>query len=255
MTRSDGRKPNELRPVKITPDFIRSADGSVLIEAGRTRVICTATVETKVPPWMKGRGTGWVTAEYGMLPAATKERTQRPGPGRANSRASEISRLVGRALRAGMDLAALGENTITVDCDVIEADGGTRTASITGGWVALARAIRAAQADGRLPADARPIVRQVVAVSCGMVDGRALLDLNYSEDSAAAVDMNVAQTADGRLIEVQTSGEEATFSRDDLARLLALAAGGCRRLAGMQKCACLAATRRGARRAAKPANA
>ena len=152
MTRPDGRKPNELRPVRITPDFIGAADGSALIEVGRTRVVCTATVEAGVPPWLRGKHTGWVTAEYGMLPAATSERSSRPGPGRVNSRATEISRLIGRALRAAMDLAALGENQVIIDCDVLEADGGTRVAAITGGWVALARAVRRARKDGRLPA-------------------------------------------------------------------------------------------------------
>jgi ribonuclease PH len=234
MPRPDGRAAGELRPVRITPGFISSADGSALIEVGRTRVVCTAMVEKTVPQWLKGRGKGWVTAEYGMLPASTKERNARPGPGRVNSRASEISRLVGRALRAAVNLAALGENQITVDCDVLEADGGTRTAAITGGWVAMARAIRAAREDGRLPAGPDPITGQVVAVSCGLLDGRAMLDLCYEEDSAADVDLNVAQTPDGRLIEVQASGEEATFARADLERMLHLAARGCKELATAQ---------------------
>jgi len=234
MTRPDGRKADALRPVRITPDFIGSADGSALIEVGRTRVVCTATVETRVPPWMKGKGAGWITAEYGMLPAATSERSSRPGPGRVNSRASEISRLIGRALRAGADLAALGENQIIVDCDVLEADGGTRVASITGGWVALARAVRRARKDGRLPAGPEPLTEQIVAVSCGIVDGRPRLDLEYVEDSAAEVDVNVAATAKGRLVEVQVSGEEATFSAEDLARLVAMALKGCRTLARVQ---------------------
>jgi ribonuclease PH len=234
MPRPDGRKANQLRPLRFTPDFLGAADGSVLIEVGRTRVACSATVQTGVPHWMKGRGTGWVTAEYGMLPASTKDRVSRPGPGRVNSRATEISRLIGRTLRAGIDLAALGENQVFIDCDVLEADGGTRVAAITGGWVALVRAVRRAQQDGRLPADTRPITNQVVAVSCGLVDGEARLDLCYAEDSAAEADMNVAATADGRLVEVQVSGEEATFSRDDLDRLLALALAGCRRLAAAQ---------------------
>ena len=235
MPRPDGRAAGDLRPVKITPDFIGSADGSALIEIDRTRVVCTATVESGVPNWMKGCGSGWVTAEYGMLPAATRSRTPRPGPGRVNSRASEISRLVGRALRAGTCLKALGENTITVDCDVLEADGGTRTAAITGGWVALARALRAARKDGRLSAKADALTEQVVAVSCGIVGGKAVLDMNYAEDSEAEVDLNVAMTARGRLIEVQASGEETTFAAADLARLLALAEKGCRRLAAIQR--------------------
>ena len=234
MTRPGGRKANELRPVRITPDFIGSADGSALIEVGRTRVVCTATVETSVPPWMKGKGTGWVTAEYGMLPAATSQRSSRPGPGRVNSRAAEISRLIGRTLRAGADLAALGENQVIVDCDVLEADAGTRVAAITGGWVALARAVRKARDDGRLPAGPEVITEQIVAVSCGLVGGQARLDLEYTEDVAAEVDMNVAATARGRLVEVQVSGEEATFARGDLDRLLGLALRGCRRLATVQ---------------------
>jgi ribonuclease PH len=233
MTRPDGRAADELRPLAITPDFIGSADGSALVEIGRTRVVCTAMIETRVPPWMKGKGTGWVTAEYGMLPASSRQRISRPGPGRVNSRATEISRLVGRALRAGTCLAALGENTINIDCDVLEADGGTRVAGITGGWVALIRAVRAAQKDGRLP-QGEPIVEQIVAVSCGLVGGRAVLDLSYAEDSAADVDMNVVMTAAGRLVEVQASGEEATFSRRDMARLLALAEAGCLKLAAAQ---------------------
>jgi ribonuclease PH len=233
MTRPDGRKTGELRPTRLTPDFIGSADGSALIETGRTRVVCTAVIETRVPPWMKGRGTGWVTAEYGMLPGSSRERISRPGPGRVNSRATEISRLIGRTLRAGVDLAALGENTIHIDCDVLEADGGTRVASITGGWVALARAVRAGQKDGRLPAG-RILTEPIVATSCGRVDGRPVLDLNYVEDSAAEVDMNVAATAGGRLVEVQVSGEEATFTRDDLDRLLTMALAGCKKLAALQ---------------------
>jgi ribonuclease PH len=231
MTRSDGRKANELRPVKITPDFIGSADGSVLIEMGRTRVVCTALIETGVPPWRKGRGAGWVSAEYGMLPASAKGRISRPGPGRVNSRASEISRLIGRALRAGVNLATLGENTITI---VVEADGGTRVASITGGWVALARAVRAGRKAGRLPSGEDPLTEQIVATSCGLVDGRPMLDLAYVEDSAADVDMNVAATAGGRLVEVQVSGEEATFSPRELQQLVTLALAGCKKLAALQ---------------------
>jgi ribonuclease PH len=233
MPRSDGRAAGELRPAKITPGFISSAHGSALIEVGRTRVVCTAMVAAGVKPWLRGGGKGWVTAEYGMLPGSSRERIERPGPGRVNSRAMEISRLVGRALRAGVDLTALGENTITVDCDVLEADGGTRTASITGGWVALAMAVAAGQKDGRLPAG--PIITgQVVATSCGIVGGRAVLDLDYSEDSRAEVDMNVAMIAGGGLVEVQTSAEGATFAPEELARLVAMAAAGCRKLARIQ---------------------
>jgi len=230
MPRPDGRAPGELRPVRITPGFIGTAHGSALIEIGRTRVVCTAMVAAGVRPWLRRSGKGWVTAEYGMLPGSSRERIERPGPGRVNARASEISRLVGRALRAALDLTALGENTITVDCDVLEADGGTRTASITGGWVALARAVADGQKDGRLPAG-RIITDQIVATSCGMVGGRAVLDLDYAEDSRAEVDMNVAMTAAGRLVEVQTSAEGATFTPADLARMPALAGAGCRKLA------------------------
>ena len=234
MTRPANRPADRLRPVTITPDFVRTADGSVLIEIGRTRVVCTATVEPKMPAWRRNSGKGWVTAEYGMLPASTGTRNRRPGPGRVNSRGTEIQRLIGRALRAGTDLEALGENTVTVDCDVLEADGGTRTAAITGGWVALARAIAKARKDGRLPDERNPVSDQVVATSCGLVGGRAMLDLNYCEDSEADVDMNVVMTPDGRLIEVQVSGEKATFRRSDLSRLLRLAQSGCERLAKKQ---------------------
>jgi len=234
MERTDGRKADALRPVALTPGFIGTAHGSALIEIGRTRVVCTATVEAGVQPWMRGRQKGWVTAEYGMLPASSPERIRRPGPGRVDGRATEIRRLIGRALRAGVHLAALGENTVTIDCDVLEADGGTRTASITGGWVALALAIAAARRDGRLPAGAEPLAAPVTAVSCGIVAGEDLLDLDYGEDSAADVDMNIVMTGGGRLIEVQASGEEATFRRSDLARLLRLAQAGCERLADLQ---------------------
>ncbi len=234
MTRTANRPADRLRPVKITPGFIRSADGSALIKIGRTRVVCTATVENRTPPWRRNTGKGWVTAEYGMLPASTGRRNRRPGPGWVNSRGTEIQRLIGRALRAGIDLSALGENTVTVDCDVLEADGGTRTAAVTGGWVALVRAVAAARKRGRLPDGPDPVTDQVVAVSCGLVGGRAVLDLNYREDSEADADMNVVMTPDGRLIEVQVSGEEATFRRSDLSRLLRLAHSGCERLAKKQ---------------------
>jgi len=229
------RAADRLRPVRLTPAFIGSADGSALIEVGRTRVVCTATVEQTVPRWLRGRGKGWVTAEYGMLPASTGERTRRPGPGGTSSRAAEIRRLIARALRAGTRLDALGASQIIVDCDVLEADGGTRCAAITGGWVALARAVAKARADGRLPADTPdPIAEQVVATSCGIVAGEVLLDLDYADDSRATVDANVVMTARGRLIEVQVAGEEATFSAADLTRLLRLARTGCQTLAKHQ---------------------
>jgi len=234
MTPPPKRPADRLRPVRITPGFIRSADGSALIEIGRTRLVCTATIEDGVPSWLRGAGTGWVTAEYGMLPASTGTRHRRPGPGRVNSRATEIQRLIGRTLRVAVNLEALGEKTIYVDCDVLEADGGTRTAAVTGGWVALACAIATGRRDGRLPDGPDPVIEQVVATSCGLVGGRAILDLNYCEDSQADVDLNVVMTPDGRLIEVQASGEQATFRRADLSRLLRLAHSGCERLAKKQ---------------------
>ena len=234
MARPDGRKADELRPVKLVPDFIGTADGSVLVELGRTRVVCTATLQAGVPRWLQGRGAGWVTAEYGMLPTSAGRRMRRDGPWGVDSRGTEIRRLIGRALRAVVDLAALGENTLIVDCDVLEADGGTRTAAITGGWVALARAVDRARADGRLVTDADPIANQATAVSCGLVDGEARLDLAYEEDSAAEVDMNVAMTPAGRLIEVQATGEGTTFTADQMGRLVRLAHQGCKRLAEAQ---------------------
>jgi ribonuclease PH len=234
MPRPDGRRPNELRPLKLTPDFIGSADGSVLIELGRTRVVCTATVERSIRPWLRGTGRGWITAEYGMLPASTGERHRRPGASGPDSRAVEIRRLIGRALRAAIDAEALGECTVTVDCDVLEADGGTRTAAITGGWVALVRALAKAQAEGRIHPPRDPVIEQVVAVSCGMVGGRAMLDLAYAEDSTAEADCNVAMTPDGRLIDVQATAERGTLRASHLARLVKLAAGGIQTLAKAQ---------------------
>jgi ribonuclease PH len=229
------RAADRLRRVRITPDYITTADGSCLIAVGRTRVVCTATIEDRVPRWLLGTGGGWVTAEYGMLPASAKGRIRRPGPGGTSSRGTEIRRLIGRALRAGMRLEALGQNQIIVDCDVLEADGGTRCAAITGGWVALARAVAGGRDDGRLPADTPdPVTEQVVATSCGIVEGRPLLDLDYADDSAADVDANIVMTASGRLIEVQASGEEATFTAADLSRLLRLARAGCETLAEHQ---------------------
>jgi len=235
MPNARRRAADRLRPVRITPDFITSADGSCLIALGRTRVVCTATIEDRVPRWLRGQGKGWVTAEYGMLPASAGQRVRRPGPGGTSSRGTEIRRLIGRALRAGTRLDALGEHEVIVDCDVLEADGGTRCAAITGGWVALARALARARTDGRLTADGPdPIAEQVAAVSCGIVAGRPLLDLDYADDSRATVDANLVMTAGGRLIEVQASGEEATFSGADLGRLLRLARTGCEILAKHQ---------------------
>jgi len=228
------RAADRLRPVTITPGFVEAAAGSCLMAMGRTRVVCTATAEPGVPRWLQGQGRGWVTAEYGMLPASTGRRTRRPGPGGTSSRGTEIQRLIGRSLRAGCNLDALGENTVIVDCDVVEADGGTRCAAITGGWVALALAVARGHRDGRLPDGPHPLVDQVAAVSCGIVDGVPLLDLDYADDSRADVDANIVLTATGRLIEVQASAEKAPFSQADLGRLIRLARTGCEMLAKAQ---------------------
>jgi ribonuclease PH len=219
----EGRGRDELRPLELLTDFVEQAAGSVLISFGRTRVLCTVSVEDGVPRWLAGAGRGWMTAEYGMLPASTGMRTQREASaGRQKGRTVEIQRLVGRSLRAVYDLDALGERTIWIDCDVIQADGGTRTAAISGAWVALARAAR------RLglpePSDL------VGAVSVGIVDGEPRLDLDYEEDSAAEVDMNVVMTGDGRLVEVQATAERVAFTRDQLDRLVDLAAAGIQRI-------------------------
>jgi ribonuclease PH len=227
--RNDGRRPGDLRPVRITPGFVRTATGSALIEAGGTRVICTATVEDEVPRWMAGRGRGWATAEYGMLPASTGERKRRDvSKGRPDGRTVEIQRLIGRSLRGVIDFEGLGERTVWVDCDVLEADGGTRCAAITGGFVALELALRRVVAGGGL--ERVPLSGSVAAVSCGVVDGRALLDLDYSEDSQAEVDANVVMTGDGGLVEVQATAERTPLSRASLDELLALAAEGIGRL-------------------------
>ena len=231
MARQDGRRPTELRPVKITRGYTENAAGSVLIESGRTKVLCTACWESHVPRWKEGRGSGWVTAEYDMLPGATSERRSRNRT-RIDGHTQEIQRLIGRSLRSVVDLDRLGENSILIDCDVLQADGGTRTASITGAYVALCDAVRVAV---RKKWIARSPVREpVAAVSVGMVNGRILLDLDYEEDSAAAVDMNVVMTGSGRFIEVQGTGEEATFTRAELDRLLGLASRGIKRLVSFQ---------------------
>ncbi len=223
--RSDGRAPNDLRPLKITPDFIRSAEGSVLIELGRTRVIVTATVDDGVPPFLKGTGKGWVTGEYGMLPRSTEERTPREATrGKQSGRTLEIQRMIGRTLRAAADLKALGERTIWIDCDVIEADGGTRTASVTGAFVALALALERLVAAGILRSV--PLVDSVAATSVGIVDGELLLDLAYEEDSRAEVDMNVVMTGSGEFVEVQATAEGRPYTRDELMELLDLAEDG-----------------------------
>jgi ribonuclease PH len=234
--RNDGRAPDELRPVAITPGFMRTATGSALIEAGGTRVICTASVENEVPRWMAGRGRGWVTAEYGMLPASTGERKRRDvAKGRPDGRTVEIQRLIGRSLRGVVDFEGLGERTVWIDCDVLEADGGTRCAAITGGYVALELALRAVMAEGGI--ERLPLTGSVAAVSCGVVEGRALLDLDYSEDSAAEVDANVVMTGDGGLVEVQATAERTPLSRASLDELLALAAAGIDRLRAAQEAA------------------
>jgi ribonuclease PH len=227
--RSDGRAPDALRPVTIQTGFMPNAEGSVLISVGETRVICAASYEERVPPWMRGRGTGWVTAEYSMLPRATVERTQREAnKGKIGGRTHEIQRLIGRALRATVDMAKLGERMITIDCDVIGADGGTRTASITGAWVALSLALRK-HFD---PQDAKtwPLTGQIAAISVGIVNGTPVLDLPYVEDSTAEVDMNVAMTAAGGFVELQGTAEGKPFDRAQLDTLLALADGGIRTL-------------------------
>jgi ribonuclease PH len=224
----DGRRADELRTIDIVPDFVEQAHGSVLISFGKTRVLCTASVEEGVPRWLAGSGRGWMTAEYGMLPASTGERTQREArSGRQGGRTIEIQRLVGRSVRAAYDLEALGERTVYLDCDVIQADGGTRTAAITGAWIALALAAR--KMAFPLPSN------QIGAVSVGIVEGEALLDLDYAEDSSAEVDMNVVMRGDGQLIEVQATAERNVFDRDQLDELLDLAAGGIERLAALQR--------------------
>ncbi len=288
--RHDGRAANQLRPLKITRGFTRTAPGSVLIEAGGTRVLCTASIENKVPEWMVGKGRGWLTAEYNMLPGSTTPRKKRERDGKVDGRTTEIQRLIGRSLRAIADLDALGERSIVVDCDVLEADGGTRTASITGAFVALVDAIASidalktqslgvraqvasvanalrgvpepnviperhagtfptgndptlqASSSSRVPAEGNPAARyplthSVAAISVGLVDGVPVLDLDYKEDFAASVDMNVVMTGDGRFVEVQGTGEEATFSADELNALVALARGGIEQLAAMQRAA------------------
>jgi ribonuclease PH len=234
--RRDGRAPGELREVYIQPGFMSSASGSALIEMGGTRVICTASVEEEVPRWMRGKGRGWVTAEYGMLPASTGRRKQRDvSKGRPDGRTVEIQRLIGRALRGVVDFERLGERTVWVDCDVLEADGGTRCAAITGGYVALELALQGLIAEGLL--EALPLTQSVAAISCGMVEGEALLDLDYPEDSTAEVDMNVVMTGDDGLVEVQATGERTPLSRTSLDELLGLAATGIERLREFQSAA------------------
>jgi len=234
--RSYGRGPGELRPTTIEPGFMRTATGSALIGVGETRVICTASVQESVPRWMAGQGRGWLTAEYGMLPASTGERKQRDATrGRQDGRTVEIQRLIGRSLRGVIDFQALGERTIYLDCDVLQADGGTRCASITGAYVALSLACARLVAEERL--ERTPVTGSVAAVSCGMVEGVPLLDLDYSEDSTAEVDANVVMTGEGGLLEVQATAERTPLSRAHLDELLALAGSGIERLRAVQDAA------------------
>jgi len=233
--RVDGRAPDQLRPVTISRGWLDHAEGSVLVEFGRTRVLCAASFTEGVPRWKRGSGSGWVTAEYAMLPRSTNTRSDRESvKGRLGGRTQEISRLVGRSLRAVVDHAALGENTVVLDCDVLQADGGTRTAAITGAYVALVDAVEWARGQGLLRAGAEPLSGSVAAVSVGVVDGSALLDLCYEEDVRAETDMNVVMTGDGRFVEVQGTAEGEPFDRPLLDRLLEIAGGGCAELTAIQ---------------------
>jgi ribonuclease PH len=234
--RSGGRAADEIRPTTIEPGFVRTATGSALISAGETRVICTASVQESVPRWMAGQGRGWVTSEYGMLPASTGDRKQRDvSKGRPDGRTVEIQRLIGRSLRGVIDFAALGERTIYIDCDVLQADGGTRCASITGGYVALELACRRLVDEGLIAK--LPLNGTVAAISCGIVDGEPLLDLDYPEDSSAEVDANVVMTGEGGLVEVQATAERTPLSRANLDTLLALAQSGIEDLRSIQAAA------------------
>ncbi|HAR44829.1 MAG: ribonuclease PH [Nitrospirae bacterium GWC2_57_13] len=230
--RTDGRKADELRALKITRNYITSAEGSVLIEIGNTRVLCTATVQESVPPFLKGKGTGWVTAEYAMLPRSSPQRISRER-GKVGGRTHEIQRLIGRSLRSVMNTAALGERSVLIDCDVIEADGGTRTASITGAFIALVEALRSAQKKGLIKAI--PVKDFLAAVSVGVVKGTPVLDLCYTEDSAAEVDMNLVMTGSGAIVEVQGTAEGAPFSKQELDTMLNLGEQGIKALVAKQR--------------------
>jgi ribonuclease PH len=234
--RPSNRQPDQLRPISLEPGASRYAEGSCMARFGHTHVLCAATIEDGVPGWMKGKGQGWVTAEYGMLPRSTHTRTRREAAqGKQQGRTLEIQRLIGRALRSVVDLAALGERTLTLDCDVIQADGGTRTAAITGAWVAAARACAYLRAEGVLKKE--PIIGQVAAVSCGVFQGAPVLDLDYAEDSNAEVDANFVLAGDGRMIEIQATGEKRPFTREEFTALLGLADIGCAALFAAQKAA------------------
>jgi ribonuclease PH len=234
--RPSGRKLNELRPVSIETGVMKHAEGSCLIKMGETHVLCSATIEDKPPAFLKNSGLGWVTAEYGMLPRATNSRNRREAAvGKQSGRTQEIQRLIGRALRAGVDRSALGERQIVIDCDVLQADGGTRCASITGGWVALRLAMNKLLATGQITSD--PILDHIAAVSCGIYAGQPVLDLDYAEDSTAGTDGNFILMGRGRLVEVQMSAEGASFSRDEMLELLDLADLGCKALVEAQKAA------------------
>ncbi|MDD3653661.1 MAG: ribonuclease PH [Desulfotomaculaceae bacterium] len=234
MNRIDGREPGQLRLVRLTKNFNKYAEGSVLIEVGDTRVICTATVEERVPPFLKGAGKGWVTAEYGMLPRATGTRNPREAArGRVGGRTHEIQRLIGRSLRSVIDLSALGERTILLDCDVIQADGGTRTASITGAFVALAEALYKLKQRGLI--QRVPLTDFIAATSVGRLGDEIILDLCYREDSVAEVDMNVVMTGAGRFVEIQGTGEEASFTRQDMENMIEMAVKGIKQLISIQK--------------------
>jgi ribonuclease PH len=232
--RIDGRKADELRKIKITRNYLKSAEGSILIEMGDTRVICTATVENSVPPFLRGKGTGWVTAEYAMLPRSSGQRIQRER-NKVGGRTHEIQRLIGRSLRSVVDMNALGELSVLIDCDVIEADGGTRTAAITGAYIALVGALRNIKKQGLI--ETMPVKDYLAAVSVGIVGGKPALDLCYEEDSKAEVDMNLVMTGDGRIVEIQGTAEGEPFSRVDLTKLLALGEKGIKALIQKQKTA------------------
>jgi ribonuclease PH len=234
MSRPDGRAADQLRPITITRDWQKYAEGSALVQFGETKVLCAASVQTGVPRWRKGSGLGWVTAEYAMLPRATLTRNDRESvKGKIGGRTHEISRLIGRSLRAAIDLAALGENSISIDCDVLQADGGTRTAAITGAYVALVDAVAWLDGKGAL-ANKNPLINSISAVSVGVIDGEPRLDLMYLEDVSAETDMNVVVTGSGEFVEVQGTAEGVPFRRDELDALLDLAVGGCAELAAIQ---------------------